>query len=353
MLENLIKYLEETPKEQIQKDWDAAMKESVGVESPSIGEFLKSMEAFTNQAIIMMGLPLAGKSTWINKQKEKNPPLWETVQIISADEYKENHPDYNPDNVTAELHEESVEWAENKAYELAENGTIFVMDGGGINNRYTKRIIKNLKEKGYTITLVYVKTPYKVCLDRNKQRTRKVPEVAITDKALKEISQFHKLSELVDHVIVDDYFTNDHIFVDMDGVIAAQSTLPIVNGEIDFVNGEVHKWQKPVKPVIDLLNDIQETYPHKTVYVLSATPNSFSSDEKQAWLDKYFPIPKERRFFVNQGRHKAEMLDNLRRKFKLHPKDVLMVDDMHDILYKVKDRGMNAMHPSEFLTHNW
>ena len=70
-------------------------------------------------------------------------------------------------------------------------------------------------------------------------------------------------------------------------------------------------------------------------------------------MDKYFPIPKSNRFFVNQGRHKAEMLDNLSRKFKLHKKDVLLIDDFHDILYKVKDRGMNSMHPSEFLTHDF
>ena len=37
-------------------------------------------------------------------------------------------------------------------------------------------------------------------------------------------------------------------------VIAAQSTLPIINGEIDFANGEIHKWQSPLKPILPFQN---------------------------------------------------------------------------------------------------
>ena len=155
----------------------------------------------------------------------------------------------------------------------------------------------------------------------------------------------------MDETHVEDYYTNKYIFVDMDGVIAAQSTLPIVNGEIDFVNGEVHKWQKPVEPVITKLRNLV-LFGHE-IYVLSATPNSFSSQEKQEWLDLYFDIPKDRRFFVNQGKHKAEMLEGLARKFKLPKNEVLMIDDMHPTLYEVKNRRMNAMHISEFLTHEF
>jgi predicted kinase len=296
----------------------------------------------------MLGLPLAGKTTWIEQNKER----FEEYRWISADEYKKSHPKYNPDNVLEEVHEWSVNAAEQETYDVADKNEPLILDGGGINNRYTLRIVNWLRNNyGYKVTVVWIKTPYEVCLERNKKRERKVPETAITDKALKEISQFHKLRTMCDDAEVYDYFTNKYIFVDMDGVIAAQSTLPIVNGEIDFVNGEVHKWQKPVTPVIKLLRDLQKK--GKELYILSATPNSFSSNEKMEWLVENFPISKERVFFVNQGKHKAEMLDNLRRRFKFHPKDVMLIDDMHDTLYKVKARGMNAMHPSEFLTHDW
>lgn len=296
---------------------------------------------------MMMGLPNSGKTTWA----VKNAKMLEGYFKVSADDLKEGHPDYDPNNVTEELHEWSVAEAENIIKELAIQGKDIFVDSGSINNFYTKRILNNLTEAGYETTLVHIKTPYTVCLERNTKRERKVPPKAITDKALKETSQFYKLSKLVVNVIVEDYFTNEYIFVDMDGVIAAQSNLPIIDGCIDFVNGEIHRHQAPVYPVIDQLNNLRDT--GYKICILSATPNSFSTEEKHEWLNKYFNVPFENRFFVNQGRHKAEMLDNLRRKFKLHPSQVCLVDDMHDTLKKVEARGMRAFHISEFLTHNF
>jgi len=300
------------------------------------------------EAIILMGLPLSGKTTWI--KEELNYGNYNHFIFISADNFKEEHPDYDPNNSEV-LHEWSVSEAEDSVYLAVNDNQPIILDSGSINNRYTFRIINYLKKHDYYIELVHIKTPYTICLERNKKRERKIPEKAITDKALKEVSQFYKLEQMVDKVTVVDYFKNYHIFVDMDGVIAAQSTLPIINNEIDFVNGEIHKWQKPVKQVIDILHTLKIA--GHDIYILSATPNSFSTTEKNMWLDKYFNVIPEHRFFVNQGRHKAEMLDNLVRKFKLYKSEVLLVDDIHETLYNVKARGMNAMHISEFLTHNF
>lgn len=291
-----------------------------------------------------MGLPLAGKTTWINE----NIPM--NQYIVSADRIKETHPDYNPDDCEV-LHEYSVSEAEKMMNELSDGQYDIIMDSGSINNRYTKRIIAMLKSKSYYVELVHVKTPYDVCLQRNKLRERKVPESAIIDKAIRENAQFYKLVELVDKVVVVNYFTNKNLFIDMDGVICALSTLPIINGEIDFVNSEIYKYLPPVTQVLDKLKILSnEGY---NIYVLSATPNSFSVIEKNEWLDKHFPIPKEYRYFVNQGKHKAEMLENLSVYLKLEKRNITMVDDMHDTLYSVKKRGMNSMHVSEFLIHKF
>lgn len=290
-----------------------------------------------------MGLPLAGKTTWINENVV-------TGDIVSADRLKEEHPDYDPENAHL-LHEWSVAEAEKLLNELSTSGKDIIFDSGSINNRYTKRIIAALKSREYTVNLVHVKTPYQVCLERNKTRTRKVPEQEIIDKAIKENAQFYKLKELVDGVEVVDYFTNKHIFIDMDGVIAALSTLPVIDGEIDFVNGEVHRYLSPVTPIINKLYGL--VFRGYTLYILSATPTSISMEEKNEWLDKHFDVAKERRYFVNRGIYKAEMLRGLVKKLKLDKKDVLMIDDLHDTLYKVKDAGMNSMHPTEFLIHKF
>ena len=293
-----------------------------------------------------MGLPLAGKTTWI-KENIKN---FKGFRMVSADEIKERHPDYDPDNAE-KLHKYSVVEAEKQMKELCDKGYDIVMDTGGINNFYTKRIIDMLKKNAYHIKLVHIKTPYNICLKRNKERVRKVPERAILEKAVVENKQFHRLKEIVDEVEVVHYHTNKYLFIDMDGVIAALSTLPIINGEIDFVNAEVHLHLTPVPQMIDKLNKLRENG-HK-IYILSAVPNSFSLKEKEIWLDKYFNLPKDHRFFVNQGRHKAEMLENLSLHLNIDKKDITMVDDIHGTLYDVKNREMNSMHVSEFLVHEF
>lgn len=301
------------------------------------------------KATILLGLPLAGKSTWINdvwrpQQKGGN------FQIVSADTHKENHPDYNPEYAHL-LHEWSVKEAESDMNKFSNSGIDLMMDGGGINNSYTVRIIKMLQKKGYTVDLVHIKTPLEVCLYRNSMRERKVPVEAINEKAAKEIQQFYRLSKICDNVEVIDYFTDKHIFVDMDGVIAALTTLPKIGGKIDFVNSRVFEHLQPVTPVIKKLMDLGEK--GHIIYIMSATPNSFSFEEKNAWLDIHFPVSHDRRYFVNSGRHKAEMLDNLTSKLKLDKKDVTLIDDTHSTLYDVKDLCMKPMHISEFLIHEF
>ena len=290
-------------------------------------------------ATIMMGLPCSGKTTWIKENCDGDIPA------ISADNIKEEHPAYDPTDNGC-IHEWSIEQAENRVYSHIRNGGgSFIFDSGSINNSYTKRIIGVLRDHQYYIRLVHVKTPYQVCLDRNSKRARKVPADSITHKAVIENRQFHRIKDLCHEVIVVDYFSNKHVFVDMDGVIAAQTTLPIINGEIDFVNAEIHKWQLPVEPVIEKLFKIKARK-----YILSAAVNSIAMEEKEGWLNEHAPLLWSGVYFVNQGKHKAEMLENICRKLKLDKRDVLLIDDTHATLYDVKARGMNAMHPSEFLT---
>ena len=298
------------------------------------------------KAIILMGLPLSGKTTWIEEQKD----IME-YYTVSADIIKKNHPEYDPEKAYL-VHEYSVKKAEEFINLYSDSGTDLIMDSGSINNSYTVRVIEMLQSKGYHITLVHIKTPLLVCLDRNELRPRKVPKEEIVYKAQREKKQFNRLKLIVDEVKVVEYFTNKHIFVDMDGVLAAQTTLPVIDGKIDFVNSEVFVHSDPVMPIIDKLMELHEK--GHTLYILSAIPTNISLNEKMDWLDINFPVvPKERRFFVNQGRHKTQMLEDLRKFFKLKKRDVTLVDDYHDTLYKVLEARMKPMHPSEFLTHTF
>lgn len=298
------------------------------------------------QIILTIGLPLSGKSTWIKSCEELKD-----FNYVSADLLKESHPEYDP-NRAFKLHEWSIEEAEKQLRLIAHSnghGNI-IFDSGSINNSYTKRIIDFFKARGYKVTLVWVKTPINVCLERNKTRIRKVPEEAIIDKAQKEKSQFYRLCKDVDKVYIIPYFTNNNLWIDMDGVLAAYSTLPIINGEVDFVNGRFFKHLKPVKQVIDKFLTLQNS--HK-LRILSASPNSIAQQEKHKWLDKHFNIPREDRYFANAGRHKAQMLEGLCQRLKIDKRDSTMIDDNHDILEQVKQRNMRPLHISSFLVEEF
>jgi len=122
------------------------------------------------------------------------------------------------------------------------------------------------------------------------------------------------------------------------------------NGNIDFVQYHVFLKGKPVKEVIDKLKKLQES--GKTIYVVSASPNSIANNEKMEWL--YYNaefINPQNIYFVGNRDFKHVFLQQLIKKLKLNPKDCMVVDDDHQVLEKYKSIGVNAVHPSKLLTN--
>jgi predicted kinase len=146
------------------------------------------------KAILFIGLPGSGKTTIVNRD------YTEGYTIVSADDIKQGHPDYDP-NDPEPLHQWSVKEAERQMNVLSDSGDQICMDSGGVNNSYSLRIISMLKTKGYHITLVYVETPLKICLERNKKRERKVPEQAIIEKSKMLASCLEKQKSVADEYL--------------------------------------------------------------------------------------------------------------------------------------------------------
>ena len=113
-----------------------------------------------NDAIITLGLPCAGKTTLLDAQ-------FSLYTKISADDLKESHPDYDPEN-TAPIHEWSVKKARTELFRHLEKNTDVVFDSGSINNRYSINIMKEIRDKypDCTVTLIWVRTPFQICLER-------------------------------------------------------------------------------------------------------------------------------------------------------------------------------------------
>jgi len=297
-----------------------------------------------NKVTFMFGLPASGKSTWIANNKQVHS------HVISADSIKESHKDYNPNNPEI-LHEWSVKQAEARLINYMEYNTEdIIFDGGGINNSYNLRLLEHCKDHKYLTKLVVLDTPAQVCLNRNRERARKVPEQAIIDKAIKFNKCLHNLVSKVDEVEFVNYFTNKYVFVDMDGTIASYQQLPIdENGCIDFISGEYFKYTKPVKPIIDKLLELQ--YNGAELRVLSAMPDNLCLNDKNEWLDKHFNIEVKNRYFIGNKKYKAVMLRNILKKESIHPSNVTMIDDDHTILLDLQKIGVNAIHTSQFLAN--
>lgn len=298
----------------------------------------------------MLGLPGSGKSSWI---KENNTFGYE---VVSADEIRINHPNYNP-NDPESIHEECVKLAEQRMYEISKTGESVIMDGGGINNSYTLRIINHMKQNGYFIKIVFIDTPVHICIQRNNERIKRgerfVPNESIIDKAYRLNKSLIKLQEVSDEFINVPYFTNEYIFVDMDGTLCEYKNLPVDDdGDVNFVGYEVFLDSNPVYPIIDVINTLSKFYNRK-IFIISASPNNICNDEKIEWLRNYCDfIKKENIYFVGNKNFKHTFLKHLILKLKILPNQCMVIDDDYRILELYKSIGVNTVHPSSLISRN-
>ena len=136
--------------------------------------------------VFSMGLPAAGKSTWIAAN------LGDTHTVLDPDAVKESHPDYDP-ATPHELHVWSQEIVEAQwQAALTAGAGLWVMDGTGTNAEKMVRRINEAKAAGYRVELVYVRCTLKTSLQRNAARARVVPPAVVKAKAL-DISTSHEI----------------------------------------------------------------------------------------------------------------------------------------------------------------
>jgi predicted kinase len=295
------------------------------------------------EAIFFIALPGAGKSTLIDERNYDK-----THTIVSADVIKETHPAYDPEN-PQRLHEWSVNKAEQVAYDLAKNNTNIVFDGGGINNSYNIRIINHFATRGYKIKIIHINTPLIECLRRNDQRKRKVPREAIIEKSFEMEKSIERQKLLADEFEVIEYFTDENVFFDMDGVLCEYKSVPWLDYHFDYVNTDFFKNSKPVKQVTKIAENFHKE--GKNIFILSASPNSITNQQKSEWLSKHLPfIKKENIFFVGNKDHKVAMLNGVIKGNKLKKNTVTVIDDDHLTIDKMLKNGVNVMHPSKLLS---
>ncbi len=139
-----------------------------------------------------------------------------------------------------------------------------------------------------------------------------------------------------------------HIFVDMDGVVAAYEHKSSVLLPNWFERG-IFDEKLPVRPVVDKLRHYNEEL-HQ-IYILSVAPCSYAIEEKNRWLNAYVPFVDEwNKYFVGDPKRKIQMLQELTKD--IDPSDVYLIDDTHSILEEAEHAGFNAIHISTFLARD-
>lgn len=126
-----------------------------------------------NVLIVLGGLPASGKSTYAETLCEIEPTFYRIC----------------PDLIRKDLYgDESVQGDGKKVfsiarYQMREIGSVggnVVFDATNINANRRKELVKEMRPYFDIIICKWFSTPYTLCLARNEERERKVPEEVIT-----------------------------------------------------------------------------------------------------------------------------------------------------------------------------
>ena len=133
------------------------------------------------------------------------------------------------------------------------------------------------------------------------------------------------------------------IFVDMDGTLAR------FHDENLYLERMFEKgFFRDLKPFENAVSAIKELVKDNTseIFILSATVNSCSLEEKQEWLDRYLPeIDKEHRIFTSLNVPKSEAIGH-----RLTDKDIL-IDDYNKNLLEWQKAGGTSVKAKNNLNH--
>ena len=119
---------------------------------------------FRSEIILMSGLPLSGKDTWIAEHGEGRI-------VISLDDIREEFgisPSKKSDKV--------VQIAMERARKLLRKKEPFIWNGTNLIQETRQRLMRVFADYGARVHIVYVEAPYKELYKRNQKRERYIPE---------------------------------------------------------------------------------------------------------------------------------------------------------------------------------
>jgi predicted kinase len=119
------------------------------------------------EAIFLVGPPAAGKST-------TRSDLYPDYLVIDPDLIKQELPGYDPKN-PSKVHIQSKILSRKIFIETISTNKSFVYDTTGGNEERMLKEMEEARKKGFKIILLLVTCSLEVCLKRNRERERTVP----------------------------------------------------------------------------------------------------------------------------------------------------------------------------------
>lgn len=145
-----------------------------------------------------------------------------------------------------------------------------------------------------------------------------------------------------------------HLFIDMDGVLSC------FDNDRGKVITDVSEFTKEFfatrLPVWDMIYNIKVLFPETeyVYHILSSSPNKESTEGKNLFLDKYFPIPYKNRHFIEWNPNKKQCKSNFIVDYifenDIKIENVAFIDDDYNNLVDVETLNVECYHPSKVLT---
>lgn len=145
---------------------------------------------------------------------------------------------------------------------------------------------------------------------------------------------------------------NKYVFWDIDGTLAAYR----FNGHVADPNGtdngmSLEEIEQGIflqrKPSLLMQKVLSECGAKKNI-VMGHCQNQKEMNDKQIWLDKYYPMINER-LLVFEGNSKASCIIEYCKKEAIDLKEVIYVDDVIKFLREAERKGIESWHISSFL----
>jgi predicted kinase len=250
--------------------------------------------------IIMIGVPGSGKTTWAKQYLEEHKNDEFKWVRVSRDDIRMMC--FNVEFDTA--NEVTVTQIEDKLVRLAlEEGKNVLIDATHINrksrNKWHKLALDiggiNVIEKGFKIDL-------ETCLERNRNRDRKVPEVIIRNMHERlQKSKFEEWKETIypEYVVETSIYNkklSDAIICDLDGTICDNSWRNVYNTALC-------EQDRPIGEIIDLINlesgifledDNRECLQAKILFVTARS--EIYREKTNKWLMKHVSLTRGSNF---------------------------------------------------------